>query len=500
MSEETATIAAPASGGESSAPSSAPISAPAAAPSTPAPTTPSEPTQQNEIGGFIEEAVARSISEAEKTLGKPAEAAPPTVASPAAEAPAAEAPKPGEAVAPPAEANPLDKLGPLPAEKIAAAFKEAPPEVAAFLKEKGLDVETLTQTARDAALATQYQERFPTVEAADTALQGAQNFWKLDEQFPAIKDVATFDKFMMDTLVPLSYILDEEGKPIPDPNIPGAFKNDGSVGRFIKLTTDVEMGKLSEIGSLMLQGAKTEEEKNYAEDIITASKFIEDFRTAGYKMPGSKTDIKSLPADVQARLAEADRIKTDSQTTQAQQQQTAVTQREEKILDQTYDKLTSVFKVLDNSALPDSVKTMVADKVWDKVVEALDKNALYKQQRDSLSPRSPNYQERRVALNEQHMKPLIAKVLAEIIPQVGGPIVDANKERHAKIDTQQQAGRMEPRSGSTTPQSHPGPLTSVDDLHTKALEMARAQNPNAAPGSREYFAAFQKLKGLPISA
>ena len=98
------------------------------------------------------------------------------------------------------------------------------------------------------------------------------------------------------------------------------------------------------------------------------------------------------------------------------------------------------------------------------------------------------------------MTTLIAKSLAKIIPQVGGPIVESNKQRQDKIAAQQQAGRMEPRSGSTTPQSHPGPLTSPDDIEKKALEMARAENPNAGLGSREFYQAIFKLKGMPISA
>ena len=105
-----------------------------------------------------------------------------------------------------------------------------------------------------------------------------------------------------------------------------------------------------------------------------------------------------------------------------------------------------------------------------------------------------------MAINKQYMTTLIAKSLAKIIPQVGGPIVESNKQRQDKIAAQQQAGRMEPRSGSTTPQSHPGPLTSPDDIGKKALEMARAENPNAQPGSSDWYRALFKLQNLPAGA
>ena len=508
MDDATATISAPTSGGDgggSSAPSSAPSPAPATAPSTPATPAPSStpaPTEQKDISGIISDAVAKSYGEAEKTLGKPAEPAPPEVPARATETPAppAEEAKPAAEAAPPvAEPNPLDKLGPLPAEKIAAAFKDLTPEVTALLKEKGLDVDVLTETARSAALTSQYQERFPDMESADTALKGAQDFWKLERGMTGMKTVDDYNNFMTQ-LAEMTYIRDEDGNPIPDPNMPGSFKNDGSLQHVMAQHLTDHYDKMASLGALMIKGAKSEDEKNYADDIVTATKFLDDFIKAGYRAPGTQTDIKTLPADVQSRLAEAERIKTEAQTSQTQQQQTQLQMREDKILDATYDAIKPVFKVLEDSALPESVKTMVADKVFDEVTAAMESNDLFKQQRDSLSPRAKDYEARRVAINKQYMTTLIAKSLAKIIPQVGGPIVESNKQRQDKIAAQQQAGRMEPRSGSTTPQSHPGPLTSPDDIEKKALEMARAENPNAGLGSREFYQAIFKLKSMPISA
>jgi len=136
---------------------------------------------------------------------------------------AAEAANPAaEAAKPAAEVNPLDKLGPLPAEKITAALAEAPPEVQAFLKDKGLSVETLTANARMAAEGVQYKERFPTLEAADTALDGAKNFFAIEDKFGAIQsgnDPANFNNFMAH-LAELSFERDAQGKPIPDPANP----------------------------------------------------------------------------------------------------------------------------------------------------------------------------------------------------------------------------------------------------------------------------------------
>src|ERR1700733_6268322 len=162
---------------------------PAAAPAAPAaepaaPATPATPAAEPSISDIVNEAAADA--EKELTAAKPTEpvAAPaetkPAVTEPAK--PAAET-KPAEGETKPAaaaEPNPLDKLGPLPAEKITAALAEAPAEVQQFLKDKGLSVESLTANARLAAQTSQFLERVPSLEALDVALQGNANFQLLE--------------------------------------------------------------------------------------------------------------------------------------------------------------------------------------------------------------------------------------------------------------------------------------------------------------------------------
>ena len=479
----------------------------AAAPAAPAPAAepaaPATPAAEPSIADIVKDAAGEAAQE----LTKPAETSQPAAepakpaaepAKPATEAakPATEAAKPATETAPPAAApNPLDKLGPLPAEKITAALAEAPPEVQQFLKDKGLSVETLTANARMAAEGVQYKERFPTVEAADTALDGAKNFWAIEDKFGAItsgNDPGNFNNFMAH-LAELSFERDASGKPIPDPDNPGAFKNDGSIAKLIDNTAGFRDSKIAELADMMLKSAKTDDVKDYASALKDAMVFVGEFIKNGYKMPGTKTEPEKVSPELQQRLDRADRIEKESRERDQSTQQAALNQKEDRIIDQTNKLIEPTIKaVLDKSAFTPELKTLITETVWNKLTDQVLKNDLYRRERDSLSPNAPDYEQRRVALNKSYMQERVVKIIESVVGQLGGPVVDANKQRIAKLDSQSEAARMDPKTSGTTPQSHPSPATG-DQVHAKAMEMARAENPNAREGGAEYFRAILKL-------
>src|SRR6185312_7662063 len=122
---------------------------------------------------------------------------------------------PAEAKTEEVAADPLDKIGPLPAEKIAAALKSSP-ELEKALTDAGLPKDALIAAAREAAQATQFKELFPTIEIAQVAKQGSENFAILDEQFPAIRTLEDYSNFMTNTLLGMSFIRDENNNPVPN--------------------------------------------------------------------------------------------------------------------------------------------------------------------------------------------------------------------------------------------------------------------------------------------
>ena len=493
-------VAEPAAAASSPAPAAAPAVEPSSSSSQPAAEPAAAPAAEPSIHDIVREAAI----DAEKDIlankapqldpeTKPAVAeTKPAVVDPAK--PAAET-KPAEGETKPAAAtpNPLDKIGPLPAEKITAALAEAPPEVQQYLKDKGLSVEALSENARLAAQTSQFLEKVPSIEALDVALQGNANFQKLETGLPAVQDAAGFNKFMMDVLVPMSFLYDENGKPIPDPNNPGAFKNDGSIAKLIDFSAAVRDTKLMELADIMLQSAKTDEDRSFATDLKGAAEFVGNFIKNGYKMPGAKTEAANLPKDVQERLDRADRIERESREREQNTQRQSLEHKEDRIITGTEKVIQPVIQsFLDKSALSPKLKTLVAETVWSRLVDQMAKDTLYNQQRDLLSPNAPDYEQRRVALNKQYMTERVVKILEEVVGQIGGPIVDANKARHEKIDSQSTASRMDPKTSGTTPQSFPAAPTS-DQFHAKAMEIARAENPAAKEGGTEYWKAVLKM-------
>ena len=358
-----------------------------------------------------------------------------------------------------------------------------------------MSVESLTANARLAAQTSQFLERVPSLEALDVALQGNANFQLLETGLPAVQTVQDFDKFMMETLVPMSFVRDEKGQPIPDPDIPGAFKNDGSIAKLIDYSAAVRDTKIGELADMMEKAATTPEDKSFAADLKGAVEFLGNFIKGGYKKPGAdgQADVSKLPKEVQEKLARADKIEKESKERDAKTSQAALDQKEDRIISQTDKYVAPIIKeFLDKSALSPELKTLVAETVWSKLIDQMEKNNLYKQQRDLLSPNAPDYEQRRVALNKQYMAERVVKILETVVGHFGGPVVDANKARQDKLDSQSTASRMDPKTSGTQPQSFPAAGT-TDQAHTKAMEMARAENPNAKEGGPEYWRAVIKL-------
>jgi hypothetical protein len=340
-------------------------------------------------------------------------------------------------------------------------------------------------------------ELFPTIEAAQEADQGAKVFFDLDTKFPAIKDTQSLDSFMMETLVPLSYLRDEKGELIPNPELPGTYKTDGSVDRFVGLLGDVEMGQIEHIAGLI---AKNENTKDYGEDLSAAVKFINDFRKNGYKMPGTSSGERPvIPAEVQARLDKADardRELNARESTQQKQQHDAF---EDKVTDATFEQITPMIEnIIGETSLSDYEKKTVAEKVWGDISEKLGQNAVFKRGIEQMMSRrelSDAVRQRRVAHNLSYMKSILGGILDKRLQEAGGKRFQANQERDKKIATQIEQSKMEPKTGATvaTPQNA---TLSGDDLHKKAVEQARTKNGGREPNAQQVLAETLALKRI----
>jgi len=318
---------------ETTTPAATPAAVTPSVTETPAatPVTPQDPIQQLRDAAFKLHIPGVDKPKPDATVkpedaAKPAEVKPPetpeagkTDEQKAAEAKAAEVK--------PAEVNPLDKLGPLPAEKLGEALKSD--TFVAACKEAGIDTELLMETSRMAAETQMYRDAgLPTPESAQFAVENANHFYDIEEKFPAVKDAASLDAFMSDVMIPLSYIRDAEGKPIPDPQNPGQFKTDGTVSRFMQANVDYDHGWTSQIADKLLESAarfktadgysteRAEEVGKYASNLKDAIAFVDEFRKNGYKMPSGEAKPQMSEED----KAEMDRLRArDKEVTDSEQ-------------------------------------------------------------------------------------------------------------------------------------------------------------------------------------
>ena len=370
---EPAAPAAAAPAAPASSPDPAPAAAPAAEPAAPA--TPAAPS--------LTEIVNKAAADAEKSLTKTRRQQP---AAPVQRNPQLQiqrSQQPSETCRAKYSPRPLNRTRSTnsvlyPPRRSPPHSPTLRPQSRSSLKEKGLSVETLSANARLAAQTSQFLERVPSLEALDVALEGNANFQKLESGLPAVQSVQDFDKFMTETLVPMSFILDEKGQPIPDPDNPGAFKNDGSIGKLIDFSADVRDAKLGELADMMIAGAGTNEQaKSYASDLKAAVEFVGQFIKNGYRMPGApdgKTDTKNLPKDVQERLANAEKIERESKERDAKSTQAALDQKEDRIISQTDKYVAPIIKdFLDKTALCGELKALIADTVWSKLIDQMTK-------------------------------------------------------------------------------------------------------------------------------
>lgn len=498
-------------------------STPAAVPSTPAvqPTTPETPaaavpatpvTPKSPVEQLREAAFKLDIPGVEKPkpaepinaedAAKPAEVKPAEAADAgktdeqkAAEAKAAESAKPA------VEVNPLDKLGPLPAEKVGEALKSE--TFVAACKEAGIDTELLMETSRMAAETQMYRDAgLPTPESAAFAVENANHFYDIEENFVKVKDVGSLDSFMTDVMLPLSFLRDAEGKPIPDPQNPGRFKTDGTVERFMAANVDYDHGWTGKIADQLIASAdkfknsdgeystdRATEVATYANQLKDAIAFVDEFRKNGYKMPSGEAKPQMSAED----RAEMDRLRArDAEVTeegrkvQTEKAQIFATQVQTDTL-AGIDPLVS--DTLNSSSLDDYAKSKVTEDVWKDLTAALQSNRTFQQQKASLYAKGmdeANFKQL-VALNTRTAKNLLLGpngILAKHLTAAGQRRETTQQQRDQKIATQTKTDTMNQGARAAASTNAAANLTS-DQIKQKAVETVKAQNGGKLPPDSE---------------
>lgn len=444
---------------------------------------------KDELAKVPEDLAKRAMAGEEVEMPKPAEAAKPAAAAETAEQKlarerAAETPEQKTAretaeraaETPEAKAarelaeknvNPLDKLGPLPAEKIAKAIADKP-ELAAALKAAGLDGDTLIHNARLAAETSQYKAIAPTIESAKFMQESAGHFYDIEERFPSIGKLEDFDSFVMETMLPLSVLRNEKGEVLTNPD--GTFQTDGSVQRFLQFASDADLGYIK-TAAQQLGKAASDEDKEYYGHLEAAIDYLNEFRQAGYQKPGAKT-TDAISPEIQRRLDAADKTVKESRERDAATQADRQKITEDRIFDDTLNGIKPLMRAtLDGTALSPKLKEKAEKEIWKGVFDSLDSNREFQQLKRGHWSRGTGAEQIKAlaALNITTIEGIFATVAENVLSEYGAELVAANSARHTAIDTAIARDKSTPTSASTSAAAAPK-VMSEDDIDAQATK------------------------------
>lgn len=377
------------------------------------------------------------------------------------------------------EPDPLDKLGPLPVETLAKAITDNP-TLAAELEKAGIDSELLYETSRRAARTDQYEQIYPTVEAAQFADESAKHFYDIEDGFPKIQTVEDLDGFITKTMLPLSVLKDPAtGEPLKNPD--GSYQTDGSIARFFDSTSQMEtVMSVRAVDRLLANvpaGDEGEEAREQLGRIKDAIILAQEFRDNGYRVPGKKgAGQPQRSAEDQKAIDDANKIKQDAAKQSEEARQATIKAYDDGVMNDIGTAVTGfVSGVLNRTALSDFDKEKIADSTMSKAWESLDNNRHWKARKDHLQslPATPENHKLLVAHAKVGFELAAKTILEAEIKAAGGKVMSASAAKRQKQETQQTNDRMNQGSGTTPSAKAPQPASAAD-VRAQAIKNLKA--------------------------
>lgn len=463
-----------------STPAAVPAATPAAVPAVPAIAAPAAEASPTKTPGEADDKFIKRVNEwrdknptptgDEKPVDAPKPAAVVEPAKPAEEvkvdpkpAVAADAEKPVAA----ALDDAIEALGPLPASKMAELLT-ANPALNAALEEAGIKDE-LFDSLREAAVATQFREEFADVDTAKFAKQAAITLHKMDEAATNLKrgDMESTKKFVQDVLMPMSYKLDDEGKPImreikrDDGSILRVPETDGTVQTFFDNIREVIIEQIVADASVLVK-RDNPQQQGLGEELQAAMEVVRN-----YIKGSDSTAAANLPEELKA---EAERIRVDREslntrkTEEAQQRYTDFANSVQQAVDADLD-ANVIRSWIKGSSLEhdpsDSQQTKegkefaikaVTAEIRTALYESLNKNDLFLSEQSQIGRRGYSPATRAALVNAYNRtaQGIIERIATPILTKAGYERIRQSAARARKVAAQEKVSKMEPR-GSSSP-------------------------------------------------
>lgn len=518
------------SGGAPSAPVStpapaAPASATPAVPSTPAPVAapavPSAPPTKG-IQESDNDFLKRFHEYQDKQPKEVPEAAKPVAAEPVKPVepvkPAVDPAKPAEVKpidAAPVDDDPLDKIGPLPASTFAKAIADHPEEAKAFFAATGLDMGDMTAGFREAAFAHQVKEAgLVDLDSAKFAVATTATMRKMDLAATEVKrgDITSTLGFVRDVLMPMSYVLDDDGNPrMMDVQEGGKTvqypQTDGTVQVLIDNFRDLGFEQIAHDAKALLARTDNAQAQELGQNLTDAVAAIQAY-VKGAPPSGEELseELKQQKATLDAREA------------------TLNTQRQAEE-EQRFTKFTEDIRVGADSALDGKIngwlgesslaakdgdsdsekgrkeflRNGVVKEIRDGLLARLEKDDAFLAEQEQLARRGASAKTLTglVNLYKRYSTRYLENVATPILTRAGGERVRQVQALRDKVATQEKVTQMEPR-GATAPALPRTPQVNETELMRQSraeLQKELRRDPNPS----EMVARFRQLQAKAVA-
>lgn len=379
---------------------------------------------------------------------------------------------------------------------------KADPDLAAKLEAAGIK-DAVFANARLADKAIKFTEVFPGgLEDATFAKEQASTFGELDNVATAVVDVDSVKNFYQ-SLMPLSYVLDDAGNPIPDEA--GGFKTDGTVNRIIGSTVryavqqfpqDVfnEVMALPGGKDMLLKQIESLATGSDDDELKAALEIVQERfgqRASAAKNEPQTQKEKELFEKEQSLKAEKEGLDRQRQTAESQKAEdqeravaTDISSRIDKLIDSTFA----------NFAIPEFNKKTAKEEIRKALYERISSDPVFKSQANQLSRKQ--YTEKahteRVGLALRTAKSLLMTVARPVLKDAGADVIRKQEAKLAKITTQAEVTQRTEPKGSSSPTGGAPQMTGAQEV--QAAKESLAKKGNASPSTSELLAERRLLK------
>jgi hypothetical protein len=327
------------------------------------------------------------------------------------------------------------------------------------------------RNARLAGEAAGYREVFPDVESARLAADQAAEFAALDHAFLNAGNRDGAEKFFS-RWAEMALLNDADGNILRDqhgnPRMHGAWS---AVNQHLfNSQLDYIRNKAEKTGNHELLAALDVIRESTHSPNSPAEAGSPGAKAPGYPSPGV---IAELPPHLKAAADSINRREQELTRQQLAQQQKEAEAFDSSVAEEASAKINSLVEpVLEKAALSDFVRQTAREKIENAIVDSLNRNRFFQARMAELKrlPMNDEAMQQQLNLVMTHVHAIAGPIVRQVLREASQPVISAQEERRAKIESQIARTRSEPRSVGGA-----APINGANQRPEQLLATAREQ-------------------------